>query len=197
METRTFPRRAARALLVMAAALWLVGCAELLPTAVTQTQVGWQSFDDAKRTIESIVPFQTRAPELVAMGLTPAKNPAITILTYSDILQRFAAGSVLRPEDLERGIRECLLAGRRCSAYSINAAVANRDRVGNFWLDSLNFKRVTDLTGWRFNALIILVDDLVVYTLYGGHPTLNDREVVRNPLGPLQGWGDQVPSLFR
>jgi hypothetical protein len=197
MRYRFTSRRLSSALVATLAACWLAGCAELLPQAATRTQVGWNSYDDARQTIERIVPFQTRSPDLVAMGLTPESNPAITILTYSDILQRFAAGSVMRPEDFDRGIRECLLAGKRCRAYSINVAVANRDRVGNFWLDSLNFKRITDLTGWRFNALVILVDDLVVYTLYGGHPMLNDREVVRNPLGPLQGWGDQVPSLFR
>jgi hypothetical protein len=175
----------------------LAGCEALLPRAVTQTQVGWASYEDAQRTIERVVPFQTRVAELAAMGLTPQANPSITILTYSDILQRFAAGTALQTEEFDRGIRECLLAGKRCSAYSIAVAVVKRDRTGNFWLDSLNFKRVTDVTGWRFNALIIMVDDLVVYTLYGGHPKLSDQEVVRNPLGPLQGWGDQVPGLLR
>jgi hypothetical protein len=29
-----------------------------------------------------------------------------------------------------------------------------------------------------------------VYAVYGGQPTVHETEVNRNPLGPLQGWGD-------
>jgi hypothetical protein len=73
----------------------------------------------------------------------------------------------------------------------------SRKRIGNFWLDSFNFYRETDVTGWSFNALVLFVDDLVVYTLHGGQPRVHDKEVTKNPLGPLQGWGQQVgPRLF-
>jgi hypothetical protein len=66
-----------------------------------------------------------------------------------------------------------------------------------FWLDSFSFKRETDMTGWRFNALVLFVGDLVVYTLHGGQPRVHEKEVTRNPLGPLQGWGQQVtPGLI-
>lgn len=57
--------------------------------------------------------------------------------------------------------------------------------------------RETDVTGSSFNALVLFVDDLVVYTLHGGQPRVHDKEVTKNPLGPLQGWGQQVgPRLF-
>ena len=63
------------------------------------------------------------------------------------------------------------------------------NRVGNFWLDSFNFERETGTTGWGVDALLVFVDDQLVYQLIGGHPTISEYEVVRNPLGPLQGWG--------
>jgi hypothetical protein len=30
----------------------------------------------------------------------------------------------------------------------------------------------------------------VVYTVHSGQPNSRDKAVVRNPLGPLQGWGE-------
>ena len=68
----------------------------------------------------------------------------------------------------------------------------NKKRVGNFWLDSLNFRRETRSTGWTFSALIVLVDDLVVYTLTVGQPSVTETDVVRHPLGPLRSWGAQL-----
>ena len=59
--------------------------------------------------------------------------------------------------------------------------------------DFLNFRRETDVTGWTFNALVLLVEDRVVYTLYGGQPNVREHEVTRQPLGPLQDWGEALP----
>lgn len=189
-------RQAVFACLLAAAGL-LGGCQALLPETAQRTSVGWANFEDAQRTIESFVPYKTTRSDIIAMGIDPYDNPAVSLLSFSDILQRFAASSAMRPEDFDPGIRECLSAGKRCIGYSIHAQRTKRDRVGNFWLDSLNFKREIDTKGWNFTALVILVDDVVVYTLYGGQPNIRNYEVTRNPLGPLQSWGDAVPGLLR
>lgn len=180
----------------LAAAL-LSGCQALLPDASSETRVEWKSFEDARRTIESFVPYHTRKAEIEAKGIDPFVNPAVSLLSFSDILQRFGASSAIRPEDFDPGVRECLTSGKRCTGYAIQARRIHRERVGNFWLDSLNFRREVDVTGWSFSALVILVDDLVVYTLYSGQPNIREKERSRNPLGPLQGWGEQVPVLLR
>ena len=73
----------------------------------------------------------------------------------------------------------------------------DRSRVGSSWLDSFNFRRETVATGWGVNALLVFVDDLLVYQLISGQPTINDYEVQHNPLGPLQGWVDVVPQTLR
>jgi len=193
------PRGAARAgiaALVALAAL-LSGCEALLPKTAQQTNVGWADFNDARRVIESFVPYKTTRAEIAAEGIDPFVNPAVSLLSFSDILQRFAASSAMRPEDFDPGIRDCLTAGKRCTGLAVLVQRTKRDRVGNFWLDSLNFRREIDTSGFIFNALVILVDDVVVYTLYGGQPNISNHEVTRNPLGPLQGWGDQVPGLLR
>ena len=178
------------------AAAGLAGCAALLPRAELATQESWRDYDAAQGAIEKIVPMRTTRDDLHVEGIEPRRNPAITILTYSDVVQRFA-GAPIGHDHLDAGVRKCLTAGKACSGYAILVRRTARKRVGNFWLDSLNFYRETEIVGWSFNALILLVDDVVVYTLHGGQPRLHEREVTRNPLGPLQGWGQQVgPNVF-
>jgi hypothetical protein len=186
---------ARRVLLVLGFAA-LAGCADLLPRSRAVSLETWGSYEEAKAAIDRIKPFETRRSELAAQGLEPYVNPAIEILTYSDILQRFAVGGKL--DELELGIRECLAAGKACTGYQILVQRRYRDRIGGFWADSFNFRREVDITGWSFRALLLFVDDLVVYTLYGGQPRIHEQEITRNPLGPLQGWGNAIgPALIQ
>lgn len=177
---------------VIIACIWLAGCQALLPKGSEATQVPWRSFAEARDAIEAIEPFRTRTSALTDNGFDPFHNPAVTILTWPEIVQRFAAGSALRPEEYERGIRECLLAGKRCGGYAVNVERTRHDRIGNFWLDLFGFVRRTNVTGWTFEATILYIDDEVVYTVYGGQPGVHRLEVRRNPLGPLQSIGDAV-----
>lgn len=176
----------------------LVACQSMLPRATTETPFGWNSYADAENAINSIQPYHTRRDDLAKMGIDATTNASITILNFSDVAQRFSAASALAPEELDRGLRDCLKAGRRCSGYSIQIRNVKRQRIGSFWLDFLNFNRDIDVTGWTFSGLIVLVDDLVVYALPGGQPRIVEYERSRNPLGPLQGLGDQIrpASLF-
>jgi hypothetical protein len=190
-------RHATRLALVLTLSILLAGCKALLPETSAQTQVPWETFEQARDAVERIKPYETRREQLAAEGIDPYVNPAVTLLTYTDIVQRFAVGTAVRPEELDRGIRECLAAGKRCTGYAIAARRARRDRIGNFWLDSLNFRRETNVSGWTFNALVIMVDDRVVFTVFGGQPRILEREVIRNPLGPLQSWGEHMPSIVR
>lgn len=183
-------RRGSSAFLAALALLALGGCSTLLPRAHNAIQGGWQSFEAARDAIEAIKPYETRRTALHEAGIDPYSNPTVTILTYSDLVQRLSPGSALRAEQMDRGIRDCLLAGKNCVGYSIVQRRVDRDRVGNFWLDTFNFRRDVNVTGWSFNALVVMVDDLVVYTLHGGQPVIRERELTRNPLGPFQGWGE-------
>ncbi len=185
-----------RTLLAALALAALAGCQALLPDASDRTEVEWHTFDEAREAVEAIEPFSTHKSDLIGNGFDPKRNPAVTILTYPEIVQRFSAGTALRPDEYEAGIRSCLAAGKACSGYAIAAKRIKRDRIGNFWLDSFAFRRETNITGWTFNALILFVDDLVVYTVFGGQPNLHELQVTRNPLGPLQGWGEALRPRY-
>jgi len=170
----------------------LAGCKSLLPTGAASSPLPWGSYADASRAIDRIVPYETTRAELREQKIDPGVNPSITILSYTDLLQRLTAVAAVDPARLERGIADCLNAGKRCTAYSIEVRQVDTRRVGSFWLDMLNFRRDEITTGWSFNALIIFIDDLAVYALAGGQPNVNAEQVTRNPLGPLQGLGQSV-----
>lgn len=181
----------------MGTALLVAGCAALLPTSREQVVSPWGSFAEAEAAIEKIVPYETRRGDLGKLGISPHDNPNVTLLTYSDVALRFPIGNAVPADRLARGIRECLAAGDACTGLAIAVRQIRRDRKGNFWLDALNFRRETEVTGWSFNALLLLVDDLVVFKSHGGQPVIEERESSRQPLGPFQGWGETLPSLVR
>lgn len=173
------------------------GCSTLLPSSRTEVVSDWGSYDDAVTSLATFAPYTSTRQSVHAQGLEPSRNPAITVLHFADVLQRFAAATLIKPEDVDRGIRDCLQAGKQCNGYAIAVEKLHRQRIGSFWLDSLNFRRETVTTGWRVDALLVFVDDALVYQLVGGRPAINEVDLRRNPLGPLQGWGDQSLQMIR
>jgi hypothetical protein len=173
------------------------GCTTLLPSSRTEVVSVWSSYDDAVSSLATVAPYLSTRQSVHAQGLDPGRNPAISVLHFADVLQRFAAATLIKPEDVDRGIRDCLQAGKQCGGYIIAVEKLHRRRVGNFWLDSLNFRRETVTTGWRVDVLLVFVDDALVYKLVGGRPLVNEVELRRHPLGPLQGWGDQSLQMIR
>jgi hypothetical protein len=190
-------RRAGRGLFLFFLACAISGCVELLPKAKSEVTSPWDNFEQAKAAIDRIEPYRTTAADLRAQGIDPYASANVKLLTFSDIVLRFPITGAIGQDKLDPGLRECLTAGKRCIGYSITVQDTKHDRIGNFWLDALNFRRIVETTGWSFNALILLVDDRVVFTLVGGQPIIHEMETNKQPLGPLQGWGDLVPGLIR
>ena len=178
--------------------LALVGCTSLLPKTRTEVASPWGSFEQARANIEHIVPYQTTAAELRAMDIDPFTTPNVQLLNYSDILLRFPVTGGISPDRLDQGLRECLDAGKACEGYSICVRETKRNRVGNFWLDALGFSRKVDVSGWTFNAIVLLVGERVVYVIHGGQPMVKEQETTRKPLGPLQdALGDALSGAAR
>ena len=195
--TRTRKAAGVASALVLGSCLFVGACTTLLPSSRTEVLSDWNSYEDAVKSLATMAPYQATRQSVHAQGLDPNSNPAITMLHFGDVLQRFAAAALINPKDVDQGIRDCLQAGKNCSGYAIAVEKLHRRRVGSFWLDSLNFRRETVTTGWRVDVLLIFVDDAMVYQLIGGRPNISEVELRRNPLGPLQGWGDQSLQLIR
>jgi len=190
-------RLAIRLILVLVAGL-VAGCASLLPKAKTETAAPWKSINEVKGTFDTIEPGRTTLAELKQLGYDPFVNPNVTVLHYSDVLNKYAPNAV-RDEYLEPGIRECLKTQIKCSAYSIEHRQVRRDRVGNFLLDFINYERRVEITGWRFAAIVVVVDDRVVHKSWSGVPAISEVEESLNPLGLLQDSARSViplPALY-
>jgi hypothetical protein len=184
----------------------LAGCSAMLPSSreVTATGSGWQKYADAEKTFASIVPGKTTAAELKALNLDPAKNPSVGRLQTWQVRDRFIPNTLVTLDDLDQGVRECIQAREGCKAYEVNFVSTRTTRTGNAALDMLKLHRTTQTAGFRFNGLILVKDDVVVYTLTSGQPGI--QQVVENQdyLGSVQvlasklkldDMKDQVASL--
>lgn len=173
---------------LLSLALLLVGCSSMLPRARSESSP-FKSFDEARQAIESLIPMQSGVVAMTQLGISPVQQPNTSILTHADIVRRFVPSSLLKREDLDPGVLACLEARDACRGWEITATRIKKERTGNFWGDFTNVSRRSETTGWRFNALILLINDVVVYRAWGGQPLVNDIEIQTNPLGPLQEIG--------
>jgi hypothetical protein len=166
----------------------LCGCSSLLPSGRNDTST-FRDFDEARQAIEALVPMTSTVGTLRGLGIDPLLQPNTVILTQADIVRRFVPSALLQRSDLDAGVMSCLEAKDECRGWELSAARINKARTGSFLADFTNFSRRSETTGWRFNALILLVHDVVVYRSWGGQPNINEVEVSKNPLGPLQDMG--------
>jgi hypothetical protein len=177
-------------LAIVACLVFLTGCSSLLPRAKLVTEGPWQSYLEAQQTFDKIIPNQSTIEDLKTLKLDPGSNPNITILTYSDVIRRFIPSPSVNESDLAPGVKTCITAQAACKGYEVIQKLSKRTRFGGFWADFLNFKRKVDVTGWSFTGVILIKNDVVIYTLAGGQPNIQELEENVNPLGPFQGSGE-------
>lgn len=162
------------------------GCAALLPSGEVNTS-SFASFDEARQALLALVPMQTTRESVYQGPFNPANHPNMTLLTHADVVRRyFLPNTLLTREDLDPGVIRCVQARSACSGLDLSISNIRKRRTGNFLLDLANFHRHTVTTGWRLQAVILFVDDLVVYRAWGGQPAVHEEETTHNPLGPLQ-----------
>lgn len=161
----------------------LSGCSSLLPSSKETTRSPWPSFESVKAAYDQVIPNQTTVRQLKQIGFDLYSTPNIRILNYMDIA---ATTQSIKWEYLESGLQRCFMAKTGCQAYELEPKNISNKHYGNFWLDILNFNRKSNMSGWSFKALFIVVDELIIYKLWSGIPLIDaDRQTV-NPLGPLQ-----------
>ena len=181
-------------MLLLAAAL-VCGCSGLLPKTKEITKSPWPTYQAAQDAFDKIVPGQTTIAELRQMSMDPSSNPNIAILNYADVMRKFMLNQSFSVNDLDNGVRECVSAKVACRGFEINQSLLEKNRQGNVMLDVLGFYRETQTTGWRFNGLILLKDDIVVYKLTGSQPVIAQTDENKNPLGPVQALSSRFTGV--
>jgi len=164
------------------------GCKTLLPSGQEAATGTWKTYVDAEQTFKKIIPNKTTKEDLRVLGIDFKETPNLKILTYLDVMERFKLDStVFNNLKLPPGIEGALNKHDKCRAYELNLEYIDKRRIGSFWKDLLAFEQITQRKGWSFDALIVMVDDTVIYVLYSGSPKINTRESNKQPLGPFQG----------
>jgi len=187
--------RSISGLLLLLSAALVCGCSGLLPKTKETTKSPWQTYAAAQEAFDKIVPGQTTIAELRQMSMDPGSNPNIAILNYADVMRKFMVNQSFSINDLDNGVRECVTAKVACRGFEINQSLTEKNRQGNVVLDVLGFYRETQTTGWRFNGLILLKDDIVVYKLTSGQPVIAQTDENKNPLGPVQALSSRFTGI--
>jgi hypothetical protein len=172
--------------------LFLTACGSPLPKTEDETKSHWNTFDEAMLAYNKVILGQSTVNDLRALGYDPYSAPNVKILSYLDIIQKFMPTNSVKLEQLPLSVQKCLAKQEACMAYEAHPGTVKRKRVGSLFLDLLGFKRKTIETGWRFNALIVLDNDVVVYKVWSGVPIVDSEQTRKNPLGPLQNSGGSL-----
>lgn len=178
---------------LVAVAMLISGCSSLLPVSHSDTSP-FTSYEEARTAVAALVPLQSTKATVPPGGIDFAKHPNVKFLTHADIVRLLVPTGILKREDLEPGIVACLEARDACNGLEIHAARIAKTRTGGFFADFVNYRQRTETTGFRFNALILYVNDTVVYRSWGGQPRVDEMDVTTRPLGPFQDMGPTVVS---
>lgn len=182
-------------LVLTGSGFFMTGCASLLPSAMEYTENPWKSYEEVESVYNKIIPGKTTVQNLADLGFNPNKTPNIMTLNYLDIIHRFMPNQAIRIEDLDPAIQSCFKMKESCTGYKVTPEMIVHERYGSLFLDIFNFNRKTRISGWRFEALFVMIDNLVVYKLSSGQPNVLRDESKRNPLGPLQDIKIDTPSI--
>lgn len=181
-----------RLLPALAACILAAGCGSLLPRSSSDTPSPFGTFAQAEAAARRIVPFRTRVGDLAPLGFDPVGGRNVTLISYPEVIGRLAPYPGVPLAELDPGIRQCILARQACRAWLFRFERVDRRREGEFWADFLNVRRVTRITGWWFEALVVADEDTVLFHNVAGQARIDRQEQSTNPLGPLQDAGEGV-----
>jgi hypothetical protein len=173
--------------------IMLNGCTALLPSSKEVVLVPWDSFQEVRESFDKVVSNKTTLHQLKKVGFDIYSTPNVKILNYLDIS---ATTQNIKYEDLSPGLVRCIKVRHSCKGYQIEPKVMNHERQGNFWLDIFNFQRKTKGTGWRFKAVFLVIDDIIVDKFWDGDPNIVETQETKNPLGFLQDAGGMILRLI-
>jgi hypothetical protein len=169
--------------LAMMAAV-ITGCTSVLPSEERRIETGWKTYEEAHAAFDKVITNQTKRDELAALGYNPDGGGNIRLLSMPEILNRYNAAT--HRSKLPEGLQKCIDADEDCDVLYIQLENIRKQRVGNVALDLLGFKQESKIEGWRADAAIVIVDDMVVFKAWNGVPEVNEYEQKLQPLGPLQ-----------
>jgi len=170
----------------------VTGCTSMLPSSKQDDRNRWKDFEEVKKSYDQIIPYTTDMDAVRKLGFDPFATPNTQILNYSQVVKAVLPIPIQEQLTIPQGVMDCMKAQEGCVGYMIEPSRIHHKRMGNFMLDFMSFKRDTLTTGWKFAALIVVIENKVVYKQWSGNPNIEKNESQTNPLGPLQGAGGKI-----
>jgi hypothetical protein len=164
----------------------------MLPAARQDVSNPWKDFADAKASYDRIIPYRTDIAAVRQLGFSPYQSANVQVLNEAQVVNAVLPSPLKEKTTIPSGIKDCMQHQDACSGYLMEPSHITQERVGNFFLDFLNFRRKTLTSGWKFSALIVVIDDMVVYKQWSGEPRMESVDLRTNPLGPLQSMGETL-----
>ncbi|MGH8023811.1 MAG: hypothetical protein ACRED1_09535, partial [Limisphaerales bacterium] len=182
-------------LLLLSLLTMTTGCQSLFMSHQTATESRWTNWDQVNIAFDRIVPNRTTVNDLKHMGFDPSVTPNICIMPFVDIVPIFMPNPNIHMDDLPMGVQVYVEAKTNNCAYRLQLQDVKEKRHGNLFLDVFGFKRLTHQSGWRFRGLILIKNNVVVYTLSSGEPDISSDENITKPLGPFQDMQDTAGRI--
>ena len=131
-----------------------------------------------------IVPGATTAAQLKKLQIDP-DTQGVTVRPYTAIAEVLLPHEGL-PADLHPpAVAACIEARDRCEVWLLDVERLKRRRVGNWFVDTLRFRRDREIDGFLFSGVLLLLDDVAIFKLWAGLPSIQIRGQENNPLGPF------------
>jgi hypothetical protein len=185
-----------RVLLLSLISALLCACTALLPRARSDTPTTFASFEQARDAAERVIALQTHAADLKALGFDLHSGTNVTLIPYPEIVARLTPHPAVPLDKLDPGIRRCVDVQTACRGHLFHFERQDRKREGGFWLDFLNVRRTTRVTGWWFEILVVMSDDTVLFRNIAGQAHSEKLEEQTNPLGPFQPAGEGAAAAI-
>lgn len=185
-------RLAVTSALVMA----LAACSNLLPRGRSEEPSGFADYESAREALEQIRPYQTGLDELGRLGFQVGSSANLERVPYPQWVP-LLLGQNVPLDQADIGIRDCLAARAECQAYVFRFSRIKSERHGSFLADVFNFKRNTSVRGWRFEGIVLIRGNVVLFRNHRGQPKIDLYEERTNPLGPFQSMGDALALPYK
>lgn len=171
----------------------LAGCANLQPIARSDDSSLFETIEQARAALAMVVSYRTTLTELKALGFDAEGSANVRQISYPQFISVLMLNPNLPLDQIDPGIRDCLASRQACRVYEFRIGRSRRERQPPLLPDLLNFRRVTRVTGWRFEGLLVVRDGIVLFHNHGGEPRFDRVERRINPLGPFQA-GSDIPG---
>jgi hypothetical protein len=136
-----------RLLVTVLICIYLSACTTLLQHSSSRTLGRFTSFESAQDAGKRIVPLETHLLELNDVGFDPEEGSNVTLIPYPDIVARLLPYPGLPLSLLDPGVKEFVEAQAACRGFLFHFETQERRRTGSFWLDFLNVRWATEVTG--------------------------------------------------